>query len=194
FPAGLVIYWAWNNTLSGIQQSVIMHKHGAKIELWDNLKGTFAKKKAQGGGRRSSLRVFGGQRKSGDGFEYPFLERILSNSYLARHARPCAGHPRFLFLGATETWMAGTSPAMTGGLASAFTSADIEAGRKLFAGDWRFAAAAGSVESLPPMRGIEGAVAGRSNVGKSSLINALTRRRALARTSPTPGRTPELAF
>lgn len=48
FPAGLVIYWAWNNTLSVIQQSVIMHKHGAKIELWDNLKGTFAKKKPQG--------------------------------------------------------------------------------------------------------------------------------------------------
>jgi YidC/Oxa1 family membrane protein insertase len=39
FPAGLVIYWAWNNTLSVIQQSVIMHRHGAKIELWDNLKG-----------------------------------------------------------------------------------------------------------------------------------------------------------
>jgi YidC/Oxa1 family membrane protein insertase len=39
FPAGLVIYWAWNNTLSVLQQSVIMHKHGAKIELWDNLKG-----------------------------------------------------------------------------------------------------------------------------------------------------------
>ena len=39
FSAGLVIYWAWNNTLSVLQQSVIMHKHGAKIELWDNLKG-----------------------------------------------------------------------------------------------------------------------------------------------------------
>src|SRR5262249_18996466 len=38
FSAGLVIYWAWNNTLSVAQQSVIMHKHGAKIELWDNLK------------------------------------------------------------------------------------------------------------------------------------------------------------
>jgi len=48
FSAGLVIYWAWNNTLSVLQQSTIMHKHGAKIELWDNLKGTFAKKKAQG--------------------------------------------------------------------------------------------------------------------------------------------------
>jgi YidC/Oxa1 family membrane protein insertase len=41
FPAGLVIYWAWNNSLSVAQQSVIMHKHGAKIELWDNLKGTW---------------------------------------------------------------------------------------------------------------------------------------------------------
>jgi YidC/Oxa1 family membrane protein insertase len=39
FSAGLVIYWAWNNTLSVLQQSTIMHKHGAKIELWDNLKG-----------------------------------------------------------------------------------------------------------------------------------------------------------
>ncbi len=38
FPAGLVIYWAWNNTLSVLQQSFIMHRHGAKIELWDNLK------------------------------------------------------------------------------------------------------------------------------------------------------------
>jgi YidC/Oxa1 family membrane protein insertase len=45
FPAGLVIYWAWNNTLSVIQQSVIMQRHGAKIELWDNLKGTFFKPK-----------------------------------------------------------------------------------------------------------------------------------------------------
>jgi YidC/Oxa1 family membrane protein insertase len=48
FSAGLVIYWAWNNTLSVLQQSVIMHKHGAKIELWDNIKELFgAKKKAE---------------------------------------------------------------------------------------------------------------------------------------------------
>jgi YidC/Oxa1 family membrane protein insertase len=45
FPAGLVIYWAWNNTLSVIQQSVIMHRNGAKIELWGNLKSTFVKPK-----------------------------------------------------------------------------------------------------------------------------------------------------
>ncbi len=37
FPAGLVIYWAWNNSLSIIQQGVIMKRQGAKIELWDNL-------------------------------------------------------------------------------------------------------------------------------------------------------------
>ena len=41
FSAGLVIYWAWNNTLSVLQQSAIMHKHGAKIELWSNLKGAW---------------------------------------------------------------------------------------------------------------------------------------------------------
>jgi YidC/Oxa1 family membrane protein insertase len=47
FSAGLVIYWAWNNSLSVLQQSVIMHKNGAKIELWDNLRNTFFKKKDQ---------------------------------------------------------------------------------------------------------------------------------------------------
>jgi GTP-binding protein len=79
-------------------------------------------------------------------------------------------------------------------LASSFTRAEAEAGRKLFAGDWQFAWAAGSVEALPPMRGVEIAFAGRSNVGKSSLINALTGRTNLARVSVTPGRTRELNF
>ncbi|WP_018898246.1 MULTISPECIES: membrane protein insertase YidC [unclassified Rhizobium] len=46
FPAGLVIYWAWNNTLSVIQQGVIMRRHGVKIELFDNLKGLFKRKPA----------------------------------------------------------------------------------------------------------------------------------------------------
>jgi len=44
FPAGLVIYWAWNNTLSVLQQSIIMKRQGVKIELFDNLKGLFSKK------------------------------------------------------------------------------------------------------------------------------------------------------
>jgi GTP-binding protein len=78
--------------------------------------------------------------------------------------------------------------------ASPLTRADIEAGRKLFAGDWQFLWAAGSFATLPPMRSIEIAFAGRSNVGKSSLINALAGRRALARISHTPGRTQELIF
>ena len=46
FPAGLVIYWAWNNMLSVLQQSFIMRKNGVKVELFDNLKATFAPKKA----------------------------------------------------------------------------------------------------------------------------------------------------
>ena len=75
-----------------------------------------------------------------------------------------------------------------------FTRAEIEAGRRLFAGHWQFVAAAGTPASLPPMRGIEIAFAGRSNVGKSSLINALTGRKNLARISRTPGRTQELIF
>ena len=78
--------------------------------------------------------------------------------------------------------------------ASEFSTAEREAGRLLFAQPWDFVTAAGSIESLPKMRGIEIAFAGRSNVGKSSLINALTGRNALARTSHTPGRTQELIF
>src|SRR5580704_15344181 len=74
------------------------------------------------------------------------------------------------------------------------TPQETETGRKLFAGDWQFVAAAETITRLPPMRGIEIAVAGRSNVGKSSLINALTGRKALARTSRTPGRTQQLVF
>jgi GTP-binding protein len=70
----------------------------------------------------------------------------------------------------------------------------IEQGRKLFAGDWQFVWASPSIETLPPMASLEVAFAGRSNVGKSSLINALTGRNGLARTSHTPGRTQELIF
>jgi GTP-binding protein len=75
-----------------------------------------------------------------------------------------------------------------------FSAAEIEAGRRLFASEWDFVSAASSLASLPRMAAPEIALAGRSNVGKSSLINALTGRRALARTSNTPGRTQELIF
>src|ERR1700742_3870099 len=75
-----------------------------------------------------------------------------------------------------------------------FTRAEIETGRRLFTGEWDFITAASSIASLPAMAAPEIAFAGRSNVGKSSLINALTGRKSLARTSNTPGRTQELIF
>src|SRR6202171_5060444 len=70
----------------------------------------------------------------------------------------------------------------------------LEQGRLLFAGDWQFIWASPSIETLPPMAGTEVAFAGRSNVGKSSLINALTGQKALARASSQPGRTKQLNF
>ncbi|MGE3245491.1 MAG: ribosome biogenesis GTP-binding protein YihA/YsxC [Beijerinckiaceae bacterium] len=70
----------------------------------------------------------------------------------------------------------------------------VEAGRKLFAGECAFFWAANNISSLPAMGAPEIAFAGRSNVGKSSLLNALTNRNTLARTSNTPGRTQQLNF
>jgi GTP-binding protein len=69
-----------------------------------------------------------------------------------------------------------------------------EAGRRLFAAEARFIAGAPSPSALPPERLPEIAFVGRSNVGKSSLVNALTGRRTLARISNTPGRTRQINF
>ena len=69
-----------------------------------------------------------------------------------------------------------------------------EEGRLLFAGPCDFIWAAAKIDGLPPMGPPEIAFAGRSNVGKSSLINALTGRKTLARVSQTPGRTQQLNF
>jgi GTP-binding protein len=70
----------------------------------------------------------------------------------------------------------------------------LEAGRLLFAAPCRFVLAVQQLEHLPSPAGPEVAFAGRSNVGKSSLINALTGRRSLARASGQPGRTRQLNF
>jgi len=70
----------------------------------------------------------------------------------------------------------------------------IEVGRLLFAKECRFVAGAGNQAALPPETLPEIAFIGRSNVGKSSLVNALTGRRTLARTSNTPGRTQQINF
>lgn len=74
------------------------------------------------------------------------------------------------------------------------TSAQLEDGRLLFARDVDFMRSAVSLETLPPPDLPEVCFAGRSNVGKSSLINALTNRKGLARASNTPGRTRELNY
>jgi GTP-binding protein len=75
-----------------------------------------------------------------------------------------------------------------------FTPEAIEAARKTFAGPVAFLKSAPKLEFLPDPDVPEVAFAGRSNVGKSSLLNALTGRNSLARTSNTPGRTQELNF
>ena len=74
------------------------------------------------------------------------------------------------------------------------TDEQAERARKLFAGPVTFLKSAPSLQFLPDPDLPEVAFAGRSNVGKSSLLNALTNRKALARTSNTPGRTQELNF
>jgi GTP-binding protein len=75
-----------------------------------------------------------------------------------------------------------------------YTDEQLAAGRRLFSAPASFRLGVAKLEQLPPLKGTEVAFAGRSNVGKSSLINALTGVNGLARASNTPGRTRELNF
>ena len=79
-------------------------------------------------------------------------------------------------------------------LETAFTPDELAAGEALFSRPWQFVKSVPELQFLPAAERHEVAFAGRSNVGKSSLINALVKRRGLARTSNTPGRTQELNF
>ena len=131
-----MIYWTWNNTLSIIQQYVIMKQQGVKVELWDNLRELFCRKTTDRPDADAPAGTAGGRRAHEPGGR-------------------CSRRPHA-------------------------TSLDRGGGE---------ARAAAADAALPEI-----AFAGRSNVGKSSLINALTGRKTLARTSHTPGRTQQLNF
>ena len=144
FSSGLVIYWAWNNTLSVIQQSVIMRRHGAKIELLDNFKSM-------------------GQRLKGL-FNKPSARGVTRRRRSFRHAA-----------------------------APPFTAREIEAGRRLFAGDWRFARPRLRCVAAADERA-RGRLCGPLQCRQIEPDQRATDRNALARTSHTPGRTQELIF
>ena len=137
FPAGLVIYYTWNNLLGVAQQWYIMSRQGVEVHLFKNLR----------------------------------LDTVA--------ATPDAAAPNRPRRVSTEDDDAARK---------------LAAARKLFAGACDFVWGTGDIDSLPPQSLPEIAFVGRSNAGKSSLINALTNRKTLARVSHTPGRTREINF
>jgi GTP-binding protein len=88
----------------------------------------------------------------------------------------------------------GGEPPIPGLVAPELDAELAERGRVLFSGPCDFVKSVAALDGLPPADRVEVALAGRSNVGKSSLVNALTGRTTLARTSNTPGRTQQLNF
>jgi GTP-binding protein len=94
----------------------------------------------------------------------------------------------------TASQRPGYKSGASGGAPARPSEDDIAAGTRLCEQPWRFVLGVANLDQLPPSGPVEIAFAGRSNVGKSSLINALVRQNGLARTSNTPGRTQELNF
>ena len=148
FAAGLVIYWAWSNTLSIAQQYTIMRRHGT----------------LRGAKPKQAVAVL----------PAPSARRRW------RRWRDQEGRQGLVQEGLMDDQKPGGR-----------TPAEIEAARKLFAGTCEFVAGAASFKSLPVIALPEIAFAGRSNVGKSSLVNALTGRRTLARVSASRRHAPD---
>ena len=261
FPSGLVIYWAWNNVLSLLQQYTIMRKNNTEVHLWKNLgadkwkarlaaaKGVdvgkavdVGKMKERFAGASSTAAAIRSARSSSavqkaDGAATESRARAMApddpragtahawacapTPPSARSTRPwpssrSAGKPastapitpspprsmpRARSCGARKARRTGKAPSAPRGMSrgedaqreardaqpAAFTPDELAAGEALFARPWQFVKSAPALQFLPEADRPEIAFAGRSNVGKSSLINALVRRRGLARASNTPG-------
>ena len=183
FPAGLVIYWAWNNLLSIAQQWIIMRQMGVTMSGQTvALPGSKTKPDSARPPARNRLRDR--PRRSGaeglhrGGAAEPAQAPSRQQQAQTAEAQGVLNRGRAV----------GEAGDASGAMANdAEARAAMEHGRRLFAGRCDFVAGIASIDALPPAALPEIAFAGRSNVGKSTLINALTGRRSLARTSRTRG-------
>ena len=193
FPAGLVIYWAWkqpsvdrpamDHHAADGRDDVGSDRRAARREDQSRLRRVVGRQAVGGAGRGQGETAQAGP---GAGRAAAEAETPLRQQQ-AQTAETQSVLSGSLAVGDT------VDPGATTGNGEDPEVA-IEHGRRLFAGRCDFVAGIASTDALPPPGLPEIAFAGRSNVGKSSLINALTGRRSLARTSRTPGRTRQLNF
>ena len=190
FPAGLVIYWAWNNTLSVTQQYVIMRRYGTEVNLWQNIVGTFRRtpKAATAGASGQGGRAAPGQRRQAR--RQPKKRRRRrprrprARTGMAAARRPTSALPApFSSPSIHERRHRTTMP---------LQAAAIEAGRRLFARPGGIVMGVASVAGLPPAAGSRSPSPDAPMSASRRCINALVGQKALARTSNTPGRTREL--